>query len=326
MPPDLRDTVVDFVTAFTRRTELPRRWVLARLGLDGAQFYRWTARYGRVNAHNHAVPRDHWLTPEERQAILAYHARHPLDGYRRLAFMMLDADVVALSPATVYRVLRAAGRLDRWNRKPSRKGTGFVQPLRPHEHWHTDITYVNIAGTFYYLSAVLDGATRFLLHWELRERMTTAEVATVLQRAREQYPDARPRLISDNGPQFVARDFREFIRIAGMTHVRTSPYYPQSNGKLERWNQTLKVTTIRPRAPESLAAARRVVGEFVAQYNHHRLHSAIGFITPADMLAGRAEAIWAARDRRLEAARDRRRARWQAASSEEGRTALSSVH
>ncbi|HXA12166.1 MAG TPA: DDE-type integrase/transposase/recombinase, partial [Mycobacterium sp.] len=87
-----------------------------------------------------------------------------------------------MSPATVYRVLKAAGVLDRWNGKPSTKGTGFVQPLRPHEHWHIDISYVNIAGTFYYLCSILDGATRFLIHWELRDRMTEADVETVLQR------------------------------------------------------------------------------------------------------------------------------------------------
>lgn len=317
MPPDLRDAVVDFVRAFTTQTALTSRWVLARLGVAPGQYYRWTASYGRVHAPHGTIPRDHWLTPGERQAILDYHERHPLDGYRRLAFMMLDAEVVAVSPATVYRVLRAAGRLDRWNRTPSRKGTGFVQPLRPHEHWHIDISYVNLAGTFYYLCSVLDGATRFLIHWELRERMTTADVETVLQRARERFPAATPRIISDNGPQFIAKDFKAFIRLAGMTHVRTSPYYPQSNGKLERWHQTLKVTTIRPKAPDSPDAARRMVAGFVAYYNHARLHSAIGFLTPADRLAGRAEAIWAARDQKLEAARARRRAQWQATMPEE---------
>lgn len=292
------------------------RWVLGQLGVRPTQFYRWTGRYGRVNTHNGHIPRDHWLTPAERQAILAYYDTHAPEGYRRLTFMMLDADVVAVSPATVYRVLRAAGVLDRWNHRPSRKGTGFVQPLRPHEHWHVDITYVNLAGTFYYLCAVLDGATRFLIHWELRERMTTADVETVIQRARERYPDAQPRIISDNGPQFIAKDFKEFIRLAGMTHVRTSPYYPQSNGKLERWHQTLKVTTIRPKAPASLDAARRLVADFVEYYNHHRLHSAIGFVTPADLLAGRAGAIWAARDQKLEAARAHRRRQWTTSLTE----------
>ena len=114
-----------------------------------------------------------------------------------------------------------------------------------------------------------------------------------------------------------------------MTHVRTSPYYPQSNGKLERYHQTLKVTTIRPKAPSTLEEARRVVAAFVAYYNQQRLHSAIGFVTPADMLAGRAEAIWTARDQKLEAARARRRAAWQQhvpQPSAERQSALAAVH
>ena len=264
-----------------------------------------------TNAHNGQIPRAHWLTAEERQAILRYHETHAPEGYRRMTFMMLDADVVAVSPATVYRVLTAAGVLERWNGKPSKKGTGFVQPLSPHEHWHIDISYVNIVGTFSYRCTILDGASRFIVHWELRERMTTAEVELVLQRARERFPDARPRIISDNGPQFIAKDFKELIRLAGMTHVRTSPYYPQSNGKMERWYQTFKVTTSRPTPPRSLDDARRMVAAFVAYYNHERLHSAIGFVTPADLLAGRAAAIWAVRQGKLDAARARRRAVYQ---------------
>ena len=126
MPTDLRDEVVDFVRGCSARTALGVRAVLAGLALAPAQCYRWADRYARVNTHNGQVPRDPWLTPAEQAAILAYHAQHPLDGYRRLAFMMLDADVVAVSPATVYRVLTTNGCLDRWNGKPSKKGTGFV--------------------------------------------------------------------------------------------------------------------------------------------------------------------------------------------------------
>ncbi|MGH7663428.1 MAG: IS3 family transposase [Gemmatimonadaceae bacterium] len=302
------------MTSFSARTELPCRWILQRLGVRPQQFYRWTGRYGSINSHNGQIPRDYWLTPGERQVILDYHEQHPLEGYRRLTFMMLDADVVAVSPATVYRVLRAEGRLDRWNRKPSLKGTGFVQPLRPHEHWHIDVTYVNVSGTFFYLAMVLDGCSRFLIHQELRESMTTADVETVLQRALERYPEARPRIISDNGPAFISREFKEFIRITGMTHVRTSPYYPQSNGKSERLNQTAKVTTIRPRQPDSPEMARHVMAEFREYYNRQRLQGAIGFITPADMLAGRAPEIRAARDRKLEAVRELRRGQWHSVS------------
>ena len=307
VPPDRRDEVVDCVTVLSARTDLPVRPMLQRLGIARSKFARWTTAYGAVPTPHGPVPCDHWLTRAEQDGILLFHERHPLEGYRRLTYMLLDAGDIAVSPTSAYRVLKAAGRLDRWTRTPSKKGTGFDQPTQAHAHWHIDFTYINIAGTFYYLCAILDGWSRYLVHWELRESMTTQDVTIILQRAREKFPDACPRMISDNGPQFIARDFREFIRVAGMTHVRTSPYYPQSNGKVERWNQTLKVTTVRPDCPTTVEEARRQVAAFVTHYNEHRLHSAIGYITPADRLAGRSAQIWAARDARLEAARTARR-------------------
>jgi putative transposase len=309
VPHDIRDAVVDFVREWSAKTELPVQSFLDGLGLARGKFYAWRERYGKANEHNALVPRDHWLENWERQAILDFHERFPLEGYRRLAFMMLDQDVVAVSPSSVYRVLAKAGRLDRWNRRPSKKGTGFQQPVLPHQHWHIDVAYLNLAGTFYYLCSVLDGASRALLHWEIREAMTEADVECILQRARERYPQAHPRIISDNGPQFVARDFKEFIRVAGMTHVRTSPYYPQSNGKIERWHKTLKATALRPASPADLDHARAVVTEFVEHYNQVRLHSAIGYIAPHDFLQGRSQAIWAERDRKLDEARLKRRHR-----------------
>jgi transposase InsO family protein len=298
---------VDFIAEWSETTELPiRRW-LGWVPLSVAQFYRWKQRYGRANEHNGKVPRDFWLHDEERQAILDFHETHPLEGYRRLTFMMLDQDVVAVSPSTVYRVLKAANRLDRWNRAPSSKGQGFRQPTAAHQHWHTDIAYVNVGGTFYYLISVLDGYSRFLIHWELRESMTETDVEIVLERARHLFPEARPRIISDNGGAFLAKDFKVFLRIAGMTHVRTSPYYPQSNGKIERFHRTLKADAIRRFEPSDPDEARRVVGRFVEHYNHVRLHSALGYVTPADQLAGREEQLWKERDRKLEQARERRR-------------------
>jgi hypothetical protein len=129
-------------------------------------------RYGKVNEHNAWIPRDGWLEDCEKQAILRFSFEYPLEGYRRLAFMMLDRDVVAVSPSSVYRVLKEAGRIGRQAGKPSKKGTGFHQPKQPHEHWHLDISYVNIHGT-----------------------------------------EQAPRIITDNGSQFVAKDFKEFIRL-----------------------------------------------------------------------------------------------------------------
>ncbi len=256
--------------------------------------------------HNSWIPRDHWLEDWEKQAIIKFYYDNPLNGYRRLTYMMIDANVVATSAGTVYNVLKAAGLMRRNNTKASKKGTGFQQPIAAHEHWHTDVAYVNVAGTFYFITSVLDGFSRSVVHWDIREKMETADIEIILQAAKEKYPEATPRVISDNGPQFIAKDFKEFIRVSGMTHVRTSPFYPQSNGKIERYHRSLKSECIRPGTPLTLDDAKRIVGAYVEEYNERRLHSALGYVTPRDMLEGRQQAIFDLRDKKLEEARERR--------------------
>ena len=163
------------------------------------------------------------------------------------------------------------------------------------------------------MATVIDGYSRYVVHWEIREQMKEIDIEAILQRAKEKFPLARPRIVTDNGPQFVSKDFKQFVRISGMTHVRTSPYYPHSNGKIERYHRTIKHDCIRAKTPLSLEDARRVVVEFVQTYHEKRLHSGIGYVTPADMLAGRAKEIHEARDRKLAEARDRRKAARQTA-------------
>ena len=299
--------MVDFIRRWSKRAGIAVTHFISWLGITPSKFYDWRGRYGKVNEHNALIPRDFWLDEWEKQAIIDFYLEYPLEGYRRLTFMMLDRDVVAVSPSSVYRVLSAADLLQRWNGKTSKKGTGFVQPLKPHEHWHIDVSYVNLFGTFYYLCSILDGCSRTIVHWELREAMTEKDVEIVLQRAREKFPEATPRIISDNGPQFIAKDFKEFIRVAGMTHVRTSPFYPQSNGKLERYHKTIKNECIRPGVPLSLEEARIQIAEYIRYYNEERLHSAIGYIAPKDKLFGRDKQIFKERDQKLEAARDARK-------------------
>ena len=307
--PDVRDEVVDYVRYWSDKTGIGTTKMIGWIKITRSKYYDWLNRYGKVNEHNAWIPRDFWLTDCERQAIINYYHDNPLEGYRRLTYMMMDADIVAVSPSSVYRVLTNAGLLIRWNRKQSKKGTGFIQPLKAHEHWHIDISYINIRGTFYYLCSILDGFSRYIVHWEIREAMKESDVEIILQRAREKFPDARPRIISDNGPQFIAKDFKEFIKVSGMTHVKTSPYYPQSNGKLERYHRTIKSNCIRVNTPLSLDDAQRLVTDFVGHYNNIRLHSAIGYITPKDKLAGRAETILAQRESKLAAAREARKVR-----------------
>jgi len=176
---------VDFVRRWSDSTEIAARMFILWLGLASSKFYDWRQRYGKVNEHNAWIPRDCWLEEWEKRAIIEFHDRYPLEGYRRLTFMMLDGDVVAVSPSSVWRVLHGAGRLGRGKGKPSHKGKGFQQPLGPHQHWHVDISYLNLSGTFYYLCSVLDGYSRYLVRWEIREAMTEAEVATILRLCRQ---------------------------------------------------------------------------------------------------------------------------------------------
>jgi len=178
-----------------------------------------------------------------------------------------------------------------------------VQPLNPHEHWHIDFSYLNIGGIFYFLCAVLDGCSRMIVAWDIRPTMREVDSEIVLQKARETYPTARPRIISDQGSQFKSREFKSFIAQWQASHVMTSPYYPQSNGKLERFHQTLKDQAIRPLTPLDLEEAKRVTGDFIEYYNTTRLHSAIGFIAPKDRLEGRHLEIYQTRDKKLEDAR-----------------------
>ena len=208
--PDVRDEVIDYVRHYCDKTEITAGDFIRRIGIGRSKYYDWKNRYGKVNEHNAWIPRDFWLTDFERQAIIKYYQDNLLEGYRRLCYMMIDDDIVAVSPSSVYRVLSNAGLLKKFNGKKSKKGTGFVQPLQAHEHWHIDISYINICGTFYYMCSVLDGFSRYIVHWEIREAMKESDVEIILQRAHEKFPDATPRIISDNGPQFISKDFKEF--------------------------------------------------------------------------------------------------------------------
>ena len=294
--------MVDFVHHWHERG-FKKGILLRGLELGASKYHSWQDRYGKDNDHNGKIPRDFWVQDWEKRKILEFYNEHRTDGYRRVTYMMLDRDLVAVSPATTYRILSNSGLLKRWNEKTSAKGKGFVQPLKPHEHWHIDVSYLNICGTFYYFIGILDGCSRYIVHWEIRESMTEDDIAIVIEGAKEKFPSARPRIISDNGPQFIAKDFKEYIRLSGMTHVRTSPYYPQSNGKLERFHGTLKAECIRPNTPVSLDDAKQAVKKFVKYYNEERLHSSIGFVTPLDKLQGKEQEIFNARDKKLQAAR-----------------------
>ncbi len=130
------------------------------LGIGRSKYYSWVNRQGQENQPNGIRPKHHWLTEDEKAAIINYHAQHRPTGYRRLAYMMLDENVAAVSPSSVYRVLHTAGWLRATTAKPSKKGTGFHQPKRPHQHWHIDITYIRYLLLFMHHSGRLQSIHR----------------------------------------------------------------------------------------------------------------------------------------------------------------------
>lgn len=273
---------------------------------------------GIENQHNGSLPKSYWLLRWEQTAIIQYAQKHYAhndyhlkDGYRRLTYQMLDLNLVAVSPSSVYRILKAEGLLNRWNTtKKSTKGTGFVQPQQPHQHWHTDIKYVNFQGTFLFLISVLDGYSRYVLHHQLRTHMTEYDVELTVQKAHERYPEARPKLISDNGSVFVSKDFQQFIKALELVHIKTSVAYPQSNGKIERFHRSLNSECLNTQPLIDLEQARRTIAQYIDYYNKERLHSALFYLTPEDFLLGRVEQRLEEREEKLQQAVRNRQAFW----------------
>jgi len=304
----VRDSVVDTIENYHRKTGITMRNLLKYSGLSISKYYDWKKRYGELNTHNGNIPRNHWLLAEEKEAIISYGKLFSgEEGYRRMCYRMLDDDIVAVSPSTVYRVLKEAGLLSRFKGKPSSKGEGFVQPKKAHEHWHIDISYIKVLEENYFLISIIDGYSRYIVNYGLMGSMETFDVEIVLQEALEKYRGVNPRIISDNGSQFISNEFKSFINYHGLCHVRTSVRYPESNGKKERFYQTLKREHVRKRSFLSIEDARSQISDYITYYNRKRLHSAINYLTPEDMLMGRAKKRLAEREEKLKLARQKRK-------------------
>ncbi len=288
--PDVRDEVVSYTTFMHEKTAIRSKTLLSWIGIRESKYYVWLERSRMENRHNGKTPREHWILPWERQAIIDYAKVHFEEGYRRLTYVMQDDNIVAVSPSTTYRVLKCAGVLNCWNNgKPNPKKRGFDQPTRPHKQWHTHIKYVNFRGTFLFLISVIDGYSRYIVHHELRLSMEKHDVEITVQRALEKYPAEKPRLISDYGSQYILKDFAPFFRDAGLQHTRTSIAHPQANGKIEKFHETLSPEFLRKKSLIDLEDARKQIAKFIDYYNTKRLHSALFYLTPKGFLEGRVE-------------------------------------
>jgi putative transposase len=244
------------------------------------------------------------VLPEERTAVLDWALAHPKDGYRRLAWQMVDADVAYLSPASVYRVLRDADLLYRWKRRRPLGGQP-APPTQPHERWHTDLMYLRIDGVFYFLVTVLDAYSRYVVHWELLTSMTALDVRRVVQAALEA-TGAHPQVVTDNGSQFTGAEFRQLVRLFALEQIRIRTYHPESNGLLERFHRSTR-EALAATDLGNLSRARAVIARWIAHYNTERLHAALGYLSPAEYYQGNPATRPAERQQKLAAARQRRR-------------------
>jgi putative transposase len=280
--------------------------MLSYISLSSSKFYNWKNRQSTENQHNNSLPKQNWLLAWEVQAIINYRLLHMEEGYRRLTYMMLDEDVVAVSPASTYRILKREGLLVvAWHHQVT-KGSGFQQPIAPHEHWHMDISYINFKGSFVYLVALIDGFSRYIVHYELRLSVEALDIEILVERARLKYPGVKPTVITDNGPQFKAKEFKIYLQEVGITHRRTRFFYPQSNGKIERFFQSCKTEATRKQSYIDLQDLEKQINEYILSYNQSRLHSSLGYITPLAMLQGRQQIIFSERKEKLRMARENR--------------------
>lgn len=289
------------------RTGWTLRRILPAIGVTKARYRDWVTRAAR-DALADRPPIASWrdgILTEEKDAVKAYALAHPKDGYRRLTWQMVDADVAYLSPSSVYRILTEADLLYRWKRSQS-SGTAPAPPTRPHARWHTDLMYLRIRDTWYFLVTVLDAYSRYVVHWELLTTMRAADVQLVVQQALEQ-TGATPDLVSDNGSQFTAQEFKDLIRRFAFKHIRIRWYHPESNGLVERFHRSTR-EALGDGELRNLGHARELIGEWVRAYNDTRLHAGLGYLTPAEYYRGDPAARRAERDAKLTAGRERRRA------------------
>jgi transposase InsO family protein len=285
--------------------------LLKSAGIAERTWEEWQGRRGVETAHNNNIPRLYYLTPEETAAIIGYCAQNMDNGYRVLCWEMVDRNIAFVSASSVYNVITRHKLARMRVETPEETKRGFQQPNAVHEQWHVDFSYIKIGGAFYYFIGILDGFSRRLLTWRLCENMQGINAEILLSQARELYPKAGARIISDNGSQFISKDFEELVSLLEFEHTRTSANHPQSNGKIERFNRTFKTEHVRRTAYLSYKDACVRMARWIAYYNAERLHSAIWYLTPDDVFYGRTETRLAERKEKLHTACINRQDYWQ---------------
>ena len=284
------------------------------LGVSPTSYYRWRRREAGPDPPSVSPPvQPYAALPSERAAVRAYALKHPGVRHRELAWKMVDDDVVYLSPSTVYRILCDEELVAPWRRRTRRSREEHEKAGRPDAVWATDLKYVAVGNRHYYLISFLDEFSRYIVHHELLRTMDGNTVSLAAQAALETLPrDADGRLLitpvirTDNGSCYISREFGGLLNEHGLVHRRITPHCPEENGLIERAHRTFNEALDGEELTDFLQT-EKVVGKMIGWYNDERLHSALGFLTPADVYRGDPAARRAERRRKLSHARHRRR-------------------
>ena len=287
-----------------RRSPQPKRTTIADLGLSRSTFYRWQHRYREQGeaglADRKPDPAAVWnrLRPQEKTAIVETALQQPDLSPRELACHITDQAGFTVSEATVYRVLKQYGLNRSITLVGFPAGKEFrVKTTAPNQMWQSDASYFFVVGWgWYYSIEVLDDYSRFVLASDLKPDTTADSISDVVEQAvaftglRQVPVEDRTKLLTDHGSGYLARVFEEYLRMLSIRHIYCAPHHPQTNGKIERFHETLKarMNLLVYTSPDEL---RRTMQNFIDYYNHRRYHEAIGNVTPADVYYGRREEI-----------------------------------
>ena len=298
------------IIRLVERSQRPAKWTLDKLGVPRPTFYRWYDRYlehGEDGLVDRApMPRLVWnrIPNKVRRELLDMALDETELSPRELAVRFTDTKGYFVSESSVYRLLKAHDLISSPAFIVMKAASEFKDKTTAiNQMWQTDFTYFKIIGWgWMYLSTILDDYSRYIISWKLCNTMKTSDVTDTLNMALaasgcDQVKVVhKPRLLSDNGASYISGELADYIKDQGMSHVRGAPYHPQTQGKIERWHQTLKNRVLLENyfLPSDL---ERQIENFVEYYNHERYHESLKNVTPADAYFGRAQSILNKRER-----------------------------